>query len=285
MLLFAAYLVGLRASVLMVPVAFLVALYVFRRVVVVGDREQQELDEDHASVVDADRRQRLLRIALKREAATTDEDRRLSNVVLAFAPHCTQWDNAARAMRCSLLLMVPLLLPSLLGFLSGAIGEDQPYFPLALVDQVITVLGYFVIGGFFFGYFFPYIRGYSGLTKGLYVSLGAIVCLLPVWLVTTSSPQDVVAVLLRGGQLVIFFSALGAWFDYLTFRDTLDDFTLHEFVHFRGLGNVTAAGTVLIASVGAVMTTVLTGQLATVTSAAIRLVFPQLPVPPDAGPH
>jgi hypothetical protein len=200
-------------------------------------------------------------------------------VVLAVGPLPSQWENGLLAVGHGVLIALPLLLPAFVGYLAAGLGQETPYFPLSLADQLVGAIGYWLVGAFFFGYYVTYIRGESGLTKGLRLAAAAVACLLPAWLLPVGSRTDLVAVLLRAGQTIVFFAVLGAWaFDYRTFRRALGTrFTWSRFARFGGLGNVTAAGSVLLASAGLAVASVLSGQLMAILSALVQLAFPQVP--------
>jgi hypothetical protein len=136
------------------------------------------------------------------------------------------------------------------------------------------------VSAFFFGYFFAYIRGETGLKKGARVAAAVALCLLPVWVFSLPS---LLALLLLLAQTVLFFTLLGAWFDYYIFRKTLDnEFQWKKLLKFEDIPSLTAFASVVLASIGAAMTSVLTDQTTTVITQLVNLTFQQSPIMPPS---
>lgn len=204
------------------------------------------------------------------------------NVVLNFGPHETDWENGVYAVRRGLIIALPFLIVYLWTFLLEQRRSGQAYLLLWVAIRLIDFLSGWVVSAFFFGYFFSYIRGDSGLKKGLHVAATVIICLTPVWFLYGSSTVELAATFLRAGQIFLFFTILGIWaFDYRIFRDSLQEkFSWKKFTQFGDMPSLTAVASVLITSVGVAVSSVLSGQFTTVVSQLVSVLFPQLPALP-----
>jgi hypothetical protein len=98
-----------------------------------------------------------------------------SNWVLARGPDESPWDNGKRFAGYSLLLSVPWVA---LWALRSDLGEPlqgRQYVLLSIVGLLIWDVLQWPVLGFFFGYFYPAIRGRTGLWKGLWLAVAVIV--------------------------------------------------------------------------------------------------------------
>lgn len=204
------------------------------------------------------------------------------NVILNFGPHETNWENGVHAVKRGLIIALPFLIVYLWTFLLEQRRSGQAYLLLWLIIRLVDFLSGWVISAFFFGYFFPYIRGESGLKKGLRVAATVILCLTPVWFLSGSSTVELAASFLRAGQIFLFFTILGIWaFDYRIFRESLrEKFSWKRFTQFGDMPSLTAVASVFITSVGVAVSSVLSGQFTTVVSQLVSVLFPQLPAVP-----
>lgn len=204
------------------------------------------------------------------------------NVILNFGPYETDWENGVHAVRRGLIIALPFLIVYLWTFLLEQRRSGQAYLLLWLTIRLVDFLSGWVVSAFFFGYFFSYIRGDSGLKKGLNVAATVIICLTPVWFLSGSSTVELAASFLRAGQIFLFFTILGIWaFDYRIFRDSLQEkFSWKTFTQFGDMPSLTAVASVLITSVGVAVSSVLSGQFTTVVSQLVSVLFPQLPALP-----
>jgi hypothetical protein len=223
--------------------------------VISGDMELSEFES---------RKEQIMTYAAAQESASTLKNGLAAkDVVLSIGPERRDWRNGTIAVRKGSILMLPFLIAygSLL-LLRGGIVVGEPFPLLTNVSSLLTFVADWLIAAFFFGYFFNYIKGDSGIQKGLRIACVIILCLLPAWFSALSAPVEFYAVVLRAGQTLLFFMLLGLWaFDYRTFRDTLkSQFTWKSFSRFGDMTSFTAVVSVLLTSVGVGITTVLTGQ-------------------------
>lgn len=314
-LLFGCYVVGSTAHWFLIPAPLLLSLWVLPRFVLRPPGECVSLDTARASIlssragwlkaVPSAERRGAVRDALKKlsenfgageikskeefekqraeiekllaperadggEQAGADEAR----LALNFGPLGTRWQDGVWASKVGLLLASPFLALSLWELLQGA--PEGPHERLYLLSRALIQSANWAAAGFFFGYFFPDLRGDTGLRKGIYVALAVCACLLPVWLTAQPNPA---AVLLRAGQTVIFFSALGLCaFDYFTLRSELGErFEWRRLLDVQSVPSLAAAASLAIAGAGGAVNSVLTGEFKLLLGQALELSLRQIP--------
>lgn len=315
-LIFASYVVGATPNWLLIPIPFMLALWVFPKMVA-KPREVWAQTDEAAGAVFAQRGEQILRLIsspaqrgvnarnaletkwtggeITREeydkrrleleeyiAAEADKDvlpngAAWSEMALNFGPHESNWENAKWGAKHGLILAAPFFFFFIWGIFQREVGTDKPYLLFFLLTRSLIFFADWGIAAFFFGYFFPYLWGESGLKKGSYVGAAATFCLLSVWVFApTSSP----ALILRAGQTFLFFAVLGVWaFDYSTLREELGaNFDWKKLIQMEDLPSLTALASVAIGSLGVTINSVLTGQFQTVFTQVVKIVFQQLPV-------
>jgi hypothetical protein len=156
------------------------------------------------------------------EGAKLPEDYHVRRAVFAFGPTSRPWENAKLSCGYGLILSTALFL--LYAPFIFARAEELVNTPFPLLQILGAVLLPFfsrwLLAAFLLGYFFPYIRGTSGLQKGLTLAVGIAACTLPSnVLLLGSTMGDPLALLWEAGQTVLFLTALGLWaFDWNTAR-------------------------------------------------------------------
>lgn len=320
-LIFATYLVGTTRLAFWLPIPFILALWVGQRFVLVPAARRPILDA-LAPVIVNDRRlvgARSLALAEalqfrdaldkidRRTISPTDFERRKTeidayvaererntalvhglttqDVVLAIGPRPSHWDNAVVAVKHGALLTLPLLAIFVGAFLSkDAWRTDQFYF-LSTLTRIAAFATAWLMAAFFFGYFFGWIRGGSGLTKGVRVALLILVCLLPARLANLGSVDGLVVLLVTSAQTFFFFAILGVWaFDYRTSREISGGhFDWRTFTRLGDMRTIAASVSVVITAIGLAGTSVLTNQFTTVLSLLVRMAFPQVELPKTGG--
>jgi len=195
-------------------------------------------------------------------AATLAGDLPAESAVLSVGILPERWHNAMWAVKFGALLSLPFLVVYLAELLiRGGLLFGEYYRLLISLTRIATFLAEWLIGAFFFGYFFKNIQGNSGLKKGLRVGCAVIVCFLPVWFISTTSRIELLAIFLRAGQTFLFFTFLGLASDYKVFKDTMSHgFRWRLFTRFGDMPSFTAVASVVITTIGVTLTTVLTGQ-------------------------
>jgi hypothetical protein len=184
-------------------------------------------------------------------------------VVLGLPPVSSPWMNGMRATRLGLLLTTPILIVNYWAFFHGGGFYSSANVPLAVVVDVMTVIVTWAALAFFFGYYFPFLRGRSGVTKGIRLAILLAIVQIPVWLFTATSLWAIVFDGILLCEFVVFLALIGAVvFDYRSLRDALADrLNLVNYVRLVGMGGLLtlagagvagAAASVLIALVGEV---------------------------------
>jgi hypothetical protein len=180
-------------------------------------------------------------------------------------------------------LIAPLLLLYIFVFLLKEIRPFYSLFWLWFFTRLVVFIMDGLVGAFFFGFFFNWIRGASGLKKGINISLAIILCLLPSWIapLSSSSVTNLMALLFRACQTFLFFTILGVWaFDYKNYREALsEEFQWKKFARFGDMPGATALLSVVLTSLGVIVTTVLTGQFTTIVTQIIKVALPSIPTP------
>lgn len=94
---------------------------------------------------------------------------------------------------------------------------QDPFPQVELAGGIVATLGYWLIGAYTFGLLFTYVRGRSGMTKGLRFAATLALVNLPLQLLSLHSLPGVGTLLLSIGETVGFYALLGLWFDYEAF--------------------------------------------------------------------
>lgn len=198
------------------------------------------------------------------------------HAALEVGPWEGNWQNACWSARCGLLILLPLGLVYAAAVVPPLLQRGNPFPLLTLVADGALLIGTGLGSAFFFGYFFPYLRGTSGLAKGMGVGLVALGCPAPVWLVLAVTGEEVTALLLHGALIFLFFAGLGVLaFDATTLRRTLgEQFRWGKLARFGGVWRSAGFATVLLASTSVTLTSVLSGQFTTLAAALAKSVVP-----------
>src|SRR5262249_42537743 len=99
-------------------------------------------------------------------SAPLDERLRAQHGALSVGPHGDDYADGRHALRFGLKLAIPWWLVSMVPVVTHL--DAPPAMMIGLVaNQLIGGLVYWLFAAFFFGYFFAYLRGRSGLRKGL----------------------------------------------------------------------------------------------------------------------
>jgi hypothetical protein len=203
------------------------------------------------------------------------------DVALLFGPYPTAWENGVYGARCALMFASPWIVLGVAELLRGARPQNfYPLWPMAY-DVIFTLLKWTVFG-FLLGYFFPYIRGKSGLGKGLFVFLASTLPVLPMAAIYNSSWASWQPMLFWFLQTFIHCMLLGLFaFDYAILKQARNrDWRLLFEVH--GFPLVGASISSILIALGTAITTLLTSQLSGLAGLALRFALPegvQIPTP------
>jgi hypothetical protein len=229
-----------------------------------------------------DRKGEIEQHAHDRELASTHiNGLHAKTTVLSIGPNTDDWMNGKWCLKWAAVLIAFFLVPYLLVLLLTQ-GLSESYGFMFSINRALFFIEDWLLAALFFGYYFRYIRGNSGLEKGLRTACAVIICLLPAWVTDVSSNSDFILVFFRAGQTFLFFTLLGIGaFDYATFRSALRDrFRWRTFARFGNMPAFTAVVSVLITTIGVGLTSVLTGQFTDLLTSVLNAAFQQAPGPP-----
>jgi hypothetical protein len=310
--LFSAYMVGSSANWLMLPIPFLLSLWVYPRFVLAEPNIREQMDQVRNEVV-VSRKQIIERafsqeVQLLKKSLMTVGDKLASgeitnsefqerrariqdliqaeeqsdffpngiaktDAVLNFGPSETNWEQGRWAVKVSLILVVPFFCFESWRLLVQS--QPQAYSHLVFISRALAHAANWLTGAFFFGYFFSYIQGENGLKKSIRVSLSIILCLLPIWLVLADTPS---AIFLRSCQTVFFFAFLGALFDFYTVSFKLRSGSdWKNFIQLINMPSLTALISTFVGLVGVGVVAALTGEFKSLFSQAVQITVKQLP--------
>jgi hypothetical protein len=140
----------------------------------------------------------------------------LQEIALANGPTGHAWSNAILAVRYA----VPLaLVPIALAIYEFAASEERDFPALTFVLRMVLSFAYWLTLAFFFGYFYRFIKGKSGLAKGIFLAAGVIFPYLCMRLIETLSLTEFRYFFFWAMQVLAFCTILGLFsFDYETLR-------------------------------------------------------------------
>jgi hypothetical protein len=323
LILFSCFIVGPTANLFMIPIPFIISIWMYRNFLVHDFHNCGELDFVNSEVVSErrrliddvlsyetaqgfqanieklkekvssgdmtlqefeDRKSQIEKYAYDKELASTHVNGlHAKRTVLGIGPNPEDWRNGKWCLRWGAAVIAPFLLAYLLLLLLRPTSFAESVFGFVFgLNQLLTFVADWLLAAFFFGYFFRYIRGNSGLEKGLRIACTVIICLVPTWITEVSSKTDLIGVFFLAGQTFLFFTVLGmAAFDYATFRNALrDQFRWRTFARFGNMPSFTAVVSVLITSIGVGLTSVITGQFTELFTTLLSAAFQQAPGPP-----
>lgn len=143
---------------------------------------------------------------------------RVDDVFLAVGPGGSDWGDGVHAAKFGFWFSLPLLVVYLSGVLPPPVPPYGGQFAvLEFFTRGAAFISYWVAAAFFFGYFFMYVEGKTGLWKGVWLSLLVVACAM-------LSDLDLKERLFYAGSHLLFFGLLGALrFDYEIAKETLKD--------------------------------------------------------------
>ena len=209
------------------------------------------------------------------KAGGLPEDYDVRKTIFGFGPTSNPWENAKISLSCGLILTSGLFLLYAPFILERAGDLVSTPFPILQILGVL-ILPFFakwLLASFLLGYFFPYIRGGSGLQKGLVLAAGIVLCTLPSnALLLGGTAGDPLALLWEAGQTILFLSALGLWaFDWNTARR----FGLgwSDVLSAEGLTATAPFLSSLVAAVGGVASSIISGRVDEIIQSVLELLL------------
>ncbi|MBI4873362.1 MAG: hypothetical protein HY822_01875, partial [Acidobacteria bacterium] len=210
------------------------------------------------------------------EAATTQPRVEISprDLALASGPTGNSWSDAGIAVRYGLPLALPWVALTLYEFVAT---RQELAFPLPhFAVEVLVALVRWLAVAFVFGYFYRYLRGSSGLSKGLALWAAIVTPFLLLWLLLTEPLAGMRYFFYWAGQVFVFCTVLGvAAFDYETLRRNG-----YSWRHLTALHNVpalSAFGSSLAAVLIPALIALFQGKVADLMKFVVGSVLPKLP--------
>lgn len=205
-----------------------------------------------------------------------------------IGPEPSIWGNVKLALRWALVLMVPLLLVYLLRYPFVSMTPQDEFYLQRFVFNSATFAGTWLTVALGFALLYEYLRGTTGVRKGLGLGFAILAFTVP-WqllsgLATTLSP---VAIGIHVLEVVTFTGLLGAVFDLRliqqasTVRFGRPRAVLRDLGVVSGLPDLAAAVGLLLTALVTTAVSLATGQ---VTQLLTRVLSPFLPMPPSGGP-
>jgi len=235
-----------------------------------------------AGEVDFDKYEKKLDVHLEKTEAvrtrTQLNGQDAATLALSMPPFSDAWRNGLHGACYASLFALPWVVLGFADFL-GTTSSSTPNPLLDLFFDLIMLLLRWTAVGFVLGYFFPYLRGRSGLAKGLYLCLGLILPTLPLAVIWNSSTRSWQPTLFLFLQTFIHCVLLGLFaFDLKALRQGGQrDWRLLFEIH--GLPAVGVTLSSLAVAIGTAIATLLTTQISGLVGAALRVVLPQSPMP------
>ncbi len=178
---------------------------------------------------------------------------------LAFGPYREAWSNGIHGLSWSLIFAMPWIVIYIFSFLAET--EFNAIFPLlSFVEDLIVLVGFWAAIGFVMGYFFPYLRGSSGLQKGLVLGLVLIVARMPLSFAYYRDFGDWQATLFLSMQIFIQCLLLGLLaFDFYVLNKW--HFSFQQLLEIHGLSGMGIWLSSLGLALGAAITTLLSTEV------------------------
>ncbi len=188
-------------------------------------------------------------------------------------PRPTRWQNGMLGLSRGLwlsALLVAVYAPAILAEAARNIVTPF-YFLYVLAAFILPLFVKWVLYAFFFGYFYPHIRGGSGLAKGLWLALSLALCTVPHDLFANPSAAGLSAVLVDGGQTLLYLVILGIWaFDYEHLR--VNGLNLRQLLLLYGALPLAGLGSAILGSAGSAISLVLEGRFVSILLTVLELI-------------
>ncbi|MDD5392566.1 MAG: hypothetical protein PHE17_06065 [Thiothrix sp.] len=187
------------------------------------------------------------------------------------------WVRGRQGAIMATIISIPWIISYFWG-LSGDIASMNAYV-LSQLTSVLLGVGRWPALGFFFLFFYPHIRGYNGIQKGLVLTLALIAPLMAGTILWNVHSTD--------AWLSLLFWSLQAFVCCMTLGVVLGDIgalrragkgTMH-LVEIYNVSTLVAWSSSVVIAVGAAVTTVLATQVGSLFTTGLKLLLPDMPIP------
>jgi hypothetical protein len=289
LIIFSCYVSELFRSIIIVPIGFLLSIFAFKWVIFKNITDQTRLFQEYSLIIQKRQdwvtnyfitielkqieklkktvRKKLLKGDLKIDDYDTQIEKinkylkinmpassdKIEEYGLGIGPFESFWKNGIHSAKWYLVLGAPIIL-------TYFFKNRQDFIIVNLSNYLTLILDYFV-SGFFFGYFFLFLKGNTGWKKGLYLGLVTqIISIITFLLKGTEISQDVIIVILQ--KITLFFFLGLIFFDIFTLKKFFkSEFKLNMVFKIEDLTGVTTLGSVLAASIGGSILAIVSGYL------------------------
>jgi hypothetical protein len=143
----------------------------------------------------------------------------LKNAPLAFGRYEKAWKNGLYGAGWGSLFALPWLAAYLISFMQGT--NFARAYGLSFLAEILSIVTFWAGIGFFMGYFFPYLRGESGLQKGLNLAMVIMLPTLPLHIIHFQTFESWQGFFLWAAQVFVECVLLGLLaFDYASVRES-----------------------------------------------------------------
>ncbi len=207
---------------------------------------------------------------------------KVEDLVLGFGPHRSNWENGKHAAKYALMLALPFALVSAVVIVATQTWVLKRFLPLYVATQIVETFADRLILAFFFGYFFKYIKGRSGLKKGLYLTVAYTLCLLPLEIRDFGS--SIPALIIYLAPDFIYLPLLGlVVFDRCTFQRIMrEKYKWQRLVQFEDMPTLLAFTTVPATGLILSVVSLLTGEYSKIIPLLLKVALPEAPM---VSPH
>jgi ABC-type multidrug transport system fused ATPase/permease subunit len=184
------------------------------------------------------------------------------------------WSNVMAAVRTGAALASGPLLIALYQFLPRS-RVSYVYPVLTLLDFILSVLATWLLYAFFFGFYFAYLRGRSGLVKGIHLFVGLCLPFAVYRLLSAQPLDDMRFFLLVATQLFLFCTLLGLIsVDYRLLRS--NGFHLRDLTAVHNIPSLSAYASAAIAALVPTVIALITGKFGEYMKFVLEMILPKL---------
>ena len=214
----------------------------------------------------------------KLRIGSTTVEEKYRDFALSFGPFDSAWKNALHGAIWATIFALPWLALYVRDFLGGLFFSHN-YPLLDFVSDSLYVFSHWIGLGFFFGYFYPYFRGRTGVQKGLGLFGVVFLATLPLASIYRTSLSNWQPILLWSLQIFIECLLLGfIAFDYWTLRIGRRGWQM--LFEIQGLTLIGISVSSILAAISAAIITLLSTQATNLVGATLQLLVPGLPILP-----
>ncbi|MFL6293332.1 MAG: hypothetical protein ACJ759_20760 [Thermoanaerobaculia bacterium] len=168
------------------------------------------------------------------------------------------WSNVSAAVKTGAVLAAGPFLIAIYQFLPHS-RVSYPFPLMTLLGFILSAAASWLLYSFFFGFYFAYLRGRSGLTKGIHLFVGLFLPFAVYRLLNAQSLTDMRSFILWATQLFLFCSLLGLFaVDYRLLRS--NGFRLRDLTAVHNVPALSAYASTAVAALVPTVIALITGK-------------------------